>query len=285
MPFTPNETQLNLMRAFAGESQARNRYTIAAGCAKEKNLYVLEEVFLYTADQERAHAAVFYDLLQEAAGQTLQIDGGFPVDIDPALTKILQAAQHNELRKQMMYIRLSQHRRTGTATPARPPYSGKLPKLKPCTPNGSASLKSGLPGMSCLPTATQAVYGCARTADICTPGKKRRGSVRYVSMRRGIFSGRKCPHTQAAVCSGSRCRCKPETHTKNRNTVRQYPAVLFVLGKRKRRSFLSEKPPSVQCGRRDLNPYGEIHTPLKRARLPVPPLPHGDISVTDGIIA
>lgn len=97
MSFTPTETQLNLMRAFAGESQARNRYTIAAEKAKEKNLYVLEEVFLYTADQERAHAAVFYDLLQDMAGQTLFIDGGFPVDIDPALTKILQAAQHNEL--------------------------------------------------------------------------------------------------------------------------------------------------------------------------------------------
>ncbi len=95
--FTPTETQLNLMRAFAGESQARNRYTIAAAQAREKNLYVLEEVFLYTAEQERAHAAVFYDLLNEAAGQTIHIDGGFPVDIDPALTKILQMAQHNEL--------------------------------------------------------------------------------------------------------------------------------------------------------------------------------------------
>lgn len=97
MLFQPNETQLNLMRAFAGESQARNRYTIAAEKAREKKLYVLEEVFLYTAEQERAHAAVFYDLLQDAAGQTIVIDGGFPVDIDPTLTKILQMAQHNEL--------------------------------------------------------------------------------------------------------------------------------------------------------------------------------------------
>lgn len=97
MIFTPTETHLNLMRAFAGESQARNRYTIAAGQAKEKKLYVLEEVFLYTADQERAHAAVFYDLLQEAAGENLHIDGGFPVDIDPSLTGLLQTAQRNEL--------------------------------------------------------------------------------------------------------------------------------------------------------------------------------------------
>ncbi len=96
MPFQPNETQINLMRAFAGESQARNRYTIAAEKAKEKELYVLEEVFLYTADQERAHAKVFYDYLQDAAGQTIAIDGGYPVDIDPTLTKLLQMAGHNE---------------------------------------------------------------------------------------------------------------------------------------------------------------------------------------------
>ena len=58
--FAQSETRLNLMRAFAGESQARNRYTFAAGLARRKNLYVLESVFTFTADQERAHAKVFY---------------------------------------------------------------------------------------------------------------------------------------------------------------------------------------------------------------------------------
>ena len=60
--FAQSETRLNLMRAFAGESQARNRYTFAAGLARRKNLYVLESVFTFTADQERAHAKVFYNL-------------------------------------------------------------------------------------------------------------------------------------------------------------------------------------------------------------------------------
>ncbi len=91
------ETHINLMRAFAGESQARNRYTIAAEKAKEKGFYVLEQAFLLTADQERAHAAVFYNHLQELAGQTIQIDGGFPVDIAPTITELLTMAQHNEL--------------------------------------------------------------------------------------------------------------------------------------------------------------------------------------------
>ena len=43
--FARSETHINLMRAFAGESQARNRYTIAAGMAREKNLYVVQQAF------------------------------------------------------------------------------------------------------------------------------------------------------------------------------------------------------------------------------------------------
>ena len=45
--FETSETRLNLMRAFAGESQARNRYTYAAGLAKRKGLEVLQQVFLF----------------------------------------------------------------------------------------------------------------------------------------------------------------------------------------------------------------------------------------------
>ena len=47
--FTESETKRNLMRAFAGESQARNRYTFAQGQAKKENLYVISEVFCFTA--------------------------------------------------------------------------------------------------------------------------------------------------------------------------------------------------------------------------------------------
>ena len=78
--FAQSETRLNLMRAFAGESQARNRYTFAAGLARRKNLYVLESVFTFTADQERAHAKVFYNLLEQVSGQNLQVDGTYPVE-------------------------------------------------------------------------------------------------------------------------------------------------------------------------------------------------------------
>ncbi len=94
--FENSETKRNLMRAFAGESQARNRYTFAASLAKRKNLEVIQQVFLFTADQEKAHGKVFYDLLQPACGETIHIDGGYPVDLYSDLTDVLKAAQHNE---------------------------------------------------------------------------------------------------------------------------------------------------------------------------------------------
>ena len=52
MELKDSQTKTNLMRAFAGESQARNRYIFAAQTAYEQNLYVLSEIFKFTASQE-----------------------------------------------------------------------------------------------------------------------------------------------------------------------------------------------------------------------------------------
>ncbi len=60
MEFRNSETKDNLMRAFAGESQARNRYTIAASQAEADHLHVISAVFRFTADQEKEHAEIFY---------------------------------------------------------------------------------------------------------------------------------------------------------------------------------------------------------------------------------
>ena len=91
--FEKSETHRNLLRAFAGESQARNRYTFAAGLAKKQNLQVIEQVFLFTADQERAHAKVFYNYLQSLSGQNITIDGAYPIDLYPTTLEHLRAAQ------------------------------------------------------------------------------------------------------------------------------------------------------------------------------------------------
>ena len=94
--FMESKTRENLMRAFAGESQARNRYTFAASAARQEKLEVVARVFEFTASQEQAHAKVFYDLLSPGAGKNIAIDGNYPVDISDKTLDLLRAAQHNE---------------------------------------------------------------------------------------------------------------------------------------------------------------------------------------------
>ena len=96
MEFQNSQTKINLMKAFAGESQARNRYTFAAEEAREQGMYAISEVFLFTADQERAHADRFYDLLKSLSGNTVDICGSFPIDKQDTLEGLLDAASHNE---------------------------------------------------------------------------------------------------------------------------------------------------------------------------------------------
>ncbi len=96
MDFRDSETRKNLMRAFAGESQARNRYTFAADAAKKKNLFVIERIFRFTAEQEKEHAEIFYQHLSSLSGETIHIDGGYPVDISDKVEDLLLYAQHNE---------------------------------------------------------------------------------------------------------------------------------------------------------------------------------------------
>lgn len=94
-----SKTKDNLMRAFAGESQARNRYTFSASEAKKQKLHVIEAIFKFTADQERLHARVFYSFLKEMADKNILIDGNYPIDIYDDVAKLLRAAQHNEYQE------------------------------------------------------------------------------------------------------------------------------------------------------------------------------------------
>ena len=65
MELKDSVTKENLLRAFAGESQARNRYTFAAGACQKEQLQILEQIFLYTAGQEKEHAEIFYNHLKK----------------------------------------------------------------------------------------------------------------------------------------------------------------------------------------------------------------------------
>ena len=91
--FAASQTRENLMRAFAGESQARSRYTIAAGIAHKSGLAVIQGLFLFTAEQEKTHAKQFYRQLHDLSGQTVRVDGTYPVDLYTDLLDYLRAAQ------------------------------------------------------------------------------------------------------------------------------------------------------------------------------------------------
>ena len=94
--FKTSKTKDNLMKAFAGESQARNRYTFGAALAREQNLHVIDVIFQFTANQEKEHAEIFYDYLKEFDGESIEIDGGFPVNINNDIKELLKSAVHNE---------------------------------------------------------------------------------------------------------------------------------------------------------------------------------------------
>ena len=57
---------------------------------------MVEAVFRFTADQEKEHAEIFYNHMKELAGQTVAIDGTYPVDLTNDVKELLRKAQHNE---------------------------------------------------------------------------------------------------------------------------------------------------------------------------------------------
>ena len=94
-----SKTRINLMKAFAGESQARNRYTFAAKKARELGYESIAQVFEFTAEQERAHGERYYQLLNSLAGETVTVDGTYPVDIAEDICELLDKAEHNEFEE------------------------------------------------------------------------------------------------------------------------------------------------------------------------------------------
>ena len=66
------KTEANLMAAFAGESQARNKYTYFAGMAKKEGYEQIAQLFLETAENEKEHAKIWYKLLHDGVGTTAE---------------------------------------------------------------------------------------------------------------------------------------------------------------------------------------------------------------------
>ncbi len=68
--FKGTKTEKNLMEAFAGESQARNKYTYYASAAKKEGYEQIASLFLETAENEKEHAKLWFKLLHDGVGKT-----------------------------------------------------------------------------------------------------------------------------------------------------------------------------------------------------------------------
>lgn len=90
------KTAENLLKAFAGESQARNRYTFYASVADKEGYKQIRDIFLETADNEREHAKRFYTLLLDGLSQELptsiDIQAAYPVAQGTTWDNLLAAA-------------------------------------------------------------------------------------------------------------------------------------------------------------------------------------------------
>lgn len=88
-----SETEKNLLKSFAGESQARNRYTYFSSKARQEGLIQIANIFEETANQEKEHAKRFFSQLE---GGDLVIEAAFPAGIISGTADNLKAAAAGE---------------------------------------------------------------------------------------------------------------------------------------------------------------------------------------------
>lgn len=88
------KTAENLAKAFAGESQARNRYTFYAKTAEQEGHIYVSNVFYETANEERAHAKVFFDFLIQGLGKShIKVDADYPIGFGNTEQNLQYAAE------------------------------------------------------------------------------------------------------------------------------------------------------------------------------------------------
>ena len=87
------KTEKNLLAAFAGESQARNRYTYFASAAKKEGFEQISRIFLETAENEKEHAKIFFKYLE---GGEVEITAAYPAGVIGDTKSNLEAAAAGE---------------------------------------------------------------------------------------------------------------------------------------------------------------------------------------------
>ncbi len=94
MSIIGTKTEQNLLKAFAGESQARSRYTMFAKTAKKEGFEQIAAIFLETAEQEFEHAKTFFKYLE--SGENLEITAMYPAGKVGTTAENLKAAAMGE---------------------------------------------------------------------------------------------------------------------------------------------------------------------------------------------
>ena len=105
MDLKDSKTKVNLMRAYAGESQARNRYSFAQQKLTEQKQFVAADLFKWTANQEKEHARIFYEHLQKGGVEQTEIQAAYPVDKDSCepVCMLQSAARHEFKESEQIY--------------------------------------------------------------------------------------------------------------------------------------------------------------------------------------
>ena len=93
MDLKGSQTEKNLLAAFAGESQARNRYTFFASAARKEGHEQISAIFLETADNEKEHAQLFFNHLK---GGSVEITAAYPAGMTSTTAENLKAAAEGE---------------------------------------------------------------------------------------------------------------------------------------------------------------------------------------------
>ena len=88
-----SKTERNLLTAFAGESQARNRYTYFAGAARKEGFVQISDIFEETANQEKEHAKRFFKFLE---GGEVEVQAAFPAGVIDTTAENLRSAAAGE---------------------------------------------------------------------------------------------------------------------------------------------------------------------------------------------
>lgn len=99
-----SNTSDNLARAFAGESQARNRYTIYGGIAEKEGHIKIASIFRETAENERAHAQIFFEFLVQNLGKsTINVEADYPIGLETTEQNLLYAAEGEKEEWEKVY--------------------------------------------------------------------------------------------------------------------------------------------------------------------------------------